>query len=169
VVPAVGGTLIGEECPGSVEGTNYFPLNITADGWHGSDGGYTADGCSGRFRWHTTDGSGQDTFTWQFDTGKHSGTCSAALYIPASSTYADATSVPYTANVGGKTVDGRPIVGGSTVDAWTVNQKAAQGKWVTKSFTFTGDANGRVSVIMADNADASARYVVAGPVRLTCS
>ena len=164
--------LIGDGCSGSVDGGNYWPLDITGTGWGTASGSWTGDGCTGSFRWHPVDptGAGQDTFTWQFDTGLTSASCIVRAYIPANTTYVDDTGVVYSVNAGGTNAPGQPTTGGTVLGNRQFDQMSHQRSWLTLgTFSYTGVANGRINVIMADARTGAAKYVVAGPVRLICN
>lgn len=157
--------IAGFHCPSSENASSetYTPTGGWGDEWHQSDGGWSGDGCDGKFVYVTTVHNPDDPDNWASDLDwryhlvQGPATCLADVYVPAS----PRSGGPARYEVYGSITDDTKRIG-----EFTVNQAEQRGHWVAEGPWTTPD--GQLRVTLTDIGDG--RYNVAGAaVRATCT
>lgn len=162
--------MAGKDCPETT--TDYREVGRFSrgrEGWHTRSGGWSGDGCGGRFSTvpMSGDASKDDpkAYTvWEFSTGRvQSGSCTLSVYVPNSGDPKD---------VAGSPAHYRVASGNGDLGGFIVDQESNRGRWVSAGgFSLS---NGMFAVKMLNRGiDWSSRgptyeHLAAGQVKVSC-
>ncbi|MER6104890.1 hypothetical protein ABT115_21835 [Streptomyces sp. NPDC001832] len=140
----------GPHCSGSgVSYSEHGSSKVANDDdlWTTATGGYSSNGCNGRFRSVPMSGDGSDAgnyATWSFNTGSvTSGSCRISVHIPDSGDIRHVGGAPsyYTVHAGSSS-------SGAQLASFTIDQVAHHGQWVAAPNVKI--SSGRLAVVLHD-------------------
>ena len=153
----------GPNCP---HGVNVYTPNNT---WYATtEGGYSADGCSGKYLWTYSNGNlpSGDSIDWVFDPGLRSpASCDFSVFVPATRSIVS-TAHPAYYQVYGKNFYDIGTAPGRYLGSFAIDQLNSNG-WIDSGRYWPVAAGGSLRVVLDDRGP-TGHGIAADAVRISC-